>query len=68
MLAELRAVFMGLCLAWEQGYTNIILETDSLSVVSLLSDNNSFISTNNVLLKKCKDLLIRDWNVEVTYF
>lgn len=44
-----------------------MLETDSLSVVRLLSDNNNFSSTNLVLLEKCKDLLVRDWTVEVSH-
>lgn len=64
ILAELWAVFLGLHLAWECGYTNIIfLETDSLMVVGILSDNNQFRNTNLVLLQKCKDLVLRGWNV-----
>lgn len=60
MLTEPWVVFMGLHPAWKRGYTNIILEMDPLLVVSLLSDNDSFNSTNYVLIEKCKELLIRD--------
>lgn len=67
LLVKIWASFMGLQLAWERGYTNIILETDFKSVVSLLSDNDSSINTNHVLLEKCKELLTKGWTVEVSH-
>lgn len=38
--AELWAAQAGLQLAWEKGYKNIVLKTDSLEVYHLLSESN----------------------------
>lgn len=45
----------------------MILETDSLSVMQLLTGGNEQDSGHyNVLIGKCKDFLQRNWSVEVT--
>lgn len=67
LLAELWAVFVGLHLARERGYANVILEKDSLSSVEhLLSDNNISSNSNFVILEKYKKFLIKDWTIEAS--
>lgn len=64
--AELWAVFLGLNLAWHQGYRKVMLETYSSTIFNLLASSFQDTIGHNVLAISCKRLLERDWDIKVT--
>ena len=61
--AEIQMVRFGLSKAWDMGYKNIILETDSLIVVNMLTTNMVCLHLLSTLIDDCKKLLRRPWRV-----
>lgn len=66
ILAELWAIYIGLHLAWECGFMNI-LESDPLLLAQALSNHTPLNDTDSILLERCKELLRRDWMVQVSH-
>lgn len=54
-------------LAWGKRFKNIILETDSLSVIELLSDGDYINNPYHVFISKCKFRLQREWAVKISH-
>ncbi|KAK0598865.1 hypothetical protein LWI29_000173 [Acer saccharum] len=65
--AELWGMFEGLTMAWNAGVRRIIVETDSLDSVQLVSNvtnpNHPFFS----LIQSCKFMVDSDWNCVVKH-
>lgn len=57
--------FLGLHLAWEQGYISVILEIDSLLVRNFLTSAESPGLEHGILLNRCRSFLEQDWAEEV---
>lgn len=67
LLSELWVASLGLHQAWDHGFKSLVLETDCQKVVDLLTGNSSSVTTRNVLLNKYKELLGRNWSVEISH-
>lgn len=67
LVVELWGVLLGLDQAWERGYRRLILEIDSQEIVHMLSGASSGNTTNNYLIEGCKDILSRDWAIELSH-
>ena len=65
--AELWGVFEGLSLAWELGFKNIILETDSKCVIQLLSKGIQQSNVHASLIASILNLLRQDWVVNIVH-
>lgn len=63
--AELWSIVLGLELAWTDGYHNVIVESDSQSIVSQLNKISSEI--NNALGKRIRSFQARPWNLHFQY-
>lgn len=64
---ELWDLLLGLELAWAKGYKKVIIETDSKLAFWLVKRSDSRLGTSNVTIKKCLDLIAREWEVEVSH-
>ncbi|KAJ1385384.1 Ribonuclease H domain [Sesbania bispinosa] len=62
--AEFQAVFHCLHLAWERGFKDLIVESDSLDVIQTLQ-SGLLVSSDRCseVLSRIRNLLRRDWNV-----
>lgn len=65
--AELWVALIGLQLAWDNGYRKIILETDTKAMMQLLTNHSKARGINGVLLEKCKDLINREWDLQLKH-
>lgn len=65
LLEELWGILTGLELAWELGFRNILLESDSHNAVSLLTKNHSQTHLCRAILNSIKSYLQRNWRVQV---
>lgn len=65
--SELAAVCVGLKLAWEKGFRQIVFETDSTLVYSLITASEASPVQMNGLVVQCKQFLSRPWSVEVQH-
>lgn len=66
--AELWAVVTGLDLAWTLGLCQVILDTDSILVVGLITKSTTKSDSNNALITQVKEALAREWgNQRSTY-
>ncbi|KAK4284609.1 hypothetical protein QN277_001415 [Acacia crassicarpa] len=63
--AEQWAMIEGLTLSWDLGIRKLILESDALDLVQLLAEEAS--TSVNLLLLRIKELLQREWQVQVRY-
>ena len=65
--AELWGAYWSLYLGWQLGHRKIILELDSKCAVLLISHQVLEAHVCSSLLKAIKELLSRDWNVEICH-
>ena len=61
VVAELHALRMGLFLAWEEGYRDVIAEVDASLVLHLVKSANSSCHPLSSLIDDIRDLLNRNW-------
>ena len=60
MNAKLWRIFQGLPLALDQGYRKVIMESDSMAVVSAIINKDKTLNGNCVLICNLKKLLQRE--------
>ena len=65
--AELWGMFEGLSMAWNSGHRNIIVETDSLSIVQLLAKTPDPLHPLFSIIQSCNKLIYADWNCNVVH-
>nr|KYP57109.1 Putative ribonuclease H protein At1g65750 family [Cajanus cajan] len=65
--AELVAMWRGLTLCWERGYSHVCCQSDCLYVVQLLQQESSHYHRYAVLLDKIKELISRHWTCQVIH-
>lgn len=65
--AELWAAVTGLDLAWTLGLCQVILETDSILVVGLITRSTTKSDSNNALITQVKEALAREWEIIVQH-
>ncbi|XP_028782034.1 TMV resistance protein N-like [Neltuma alba] len=65
--AELWACLHGLKLAWDGGHRQVILESDSSSVLELISTHPDEHHDDFRLLKEIREMLDRDWEVQLQH-
>ena len=65
--AELRGLYQGLCLAWDNGIRQLQVEVDSLCVTRLVADNEIKPNVHASLIRGIKELLNRTWQVQVKH-
>jgi ribonuclease HI len=65
--AELWAITNGLKLAWSKGFRKIILESDSSLAVDLITKNKIFIDKNYNLIMQARELLAKEWDIQVRH-
>lgn len=65
--AELWAVVTGLDLAWTLGLCQVILDTDSILVVGLITKSTTKSDSNNALITQVKEALAREWEIRVQH-
>ena len=65
-VAELWGVWYGLNIAWHRGWRRLILESDSTSVVAVLSKRGGA-ARESRLLTHIRAILNRDWQVSITH-
>lgn len=59
-------MFDGLSLCWNKGFKHVILETDAQEVLQLFSSlNPSFSSLSVNLLHACRNLLTKEWDIQM---
>lgn len=56
-----------LTLAWDNGYKDVILETDSHIGVKLINNELSLTNYTGALVDICKHLIRSEWRVEIKY-
>lgn len=66
IVAELWAILKGLQLAWDRGYKQVILESDSKAGLSLIADAE-VVSTHFNLVKQIRDMMHRNWECELKH-
>ena len=66
IIAEIWGV-LGLKMVWEQGYKNIVLESDSKTLVKILPKKAITNSSIFMLHCQCQRILERDWTVEIRH-
>ncbi|XVF79300.1 hypothetical protein PTKIN_Ptkin14bG0210400 [Pterospermum kingtungense] len=66
-MAELWAVYYGLCLAWNEGYRFVILEVDSRTTQQLWLAGTCTVQEANNLWFQCVELLGRQWTVNIVH-
>ncbi|XP_028773622.1 uncharacterized protein LOC114730681 [Neltuma alba] len=67
LTAELQACLHGLKVAWDEGYRNVILESDATSAIELLSEDPNELHDDYVIIREARALLTREWNVKLSY-
>ncbi|CAN1799327.1 Putative ribonuclease H protein At1g65750, partial [Linum perenne] len=65
--AEITGIVLGLEKAWEMGVRDIVVQSDSLCAVRLLSSDDSLDHQHATIVSKYKKLLDRDWRVELKH-
>ncbi|KAK3220790.1 hypothetical protein Dsin_014760 [Dipteronia sinensis] len=63
--AELWGIFVGLKIIWKAGFKKVIIESDSQSIVALLSNDSP---TNNPLfsiIQACRSLINNEWSCNI---
>ena len=67
-MAELAVARQGLALTWDMGFKYIQLELDSNVVIMwLIEENVTYPSNMLQLLCDCRNLMERDWEVQVLH-
>ena len=67
-MAELAVARQGLALTWDMGFKYIQLELDSSVVIMWLTKENVTYPSNMLhLLCDCRNLMERDWEVQVLH-
>ena len=61
--AELKAIQLGLQIAWGKGFGKIIVETDSAEVFQILQSERE--ETENSTLEQIRALMDKDWEVKI---
>ena len=64
-IVELGAIRKGLLLAWNLGFKFIHLKIDSMTVLSLLTNNKDISQDVIPILCDCKNLMKRNWTVQL---
>lgn len=67
MKAELYAICQGLITAWDLGYRNVLVETDSLEAVHLIEEANSEHDAYGSLLADIRFLMQRNWSLNLIH-
>ncbi|CAN1837252.1 Putative ribonuclease H protein At1g65750 [Linum perenne] len=67
MRAELRAADIGLQLAWERGFKNVILELDSLAAVHSITGQSPLDSRHGPIIHHIQEMWDKDWQVRVVH-
>ncbi|MFQ6647284.1 hypothetical protein Gotur_020720 [Gossypium turneri] len=65
-MAKLWAILHGLEIAWQKGYTKVIIESDNKSVVDMLTDA-SVGSSSTTLVQRIKEECRRNWTVKIQH-
>ncbi|GLT51765.1 hypothetical protein SLA2020_251510 [Shorea laevis] len=65
--AEIYAILKALELAWQKGYRNIIIESDSLLAIHKINFGATHRDPYGNLVSRCRALLHRDWNCELQH-
>ncbi|XP_028785559.1 uncharacterized protein LOC114741452 [Neltuma alba] len=66
-MAELLGVMHGLQLCWERGYRKILLRSDCVSVLNLLSRGCEGDHPFNDIILDARMMMYRDWQVHLTF-
>ena len=66
-IAEIWGAFYALEMAWNRGFTSIILELDSLSAVHLLQGDLDPKHPYGTVIRRVKNLLQRSWLVRIQH-
>ncbi|OMO56897.1 reverse transcriptase [Corchorus capsularis] len=62
IVAELQALRLGLCLAWDEGFREIECEVDAKVVLDLIKEADTAFNPLGALIADIRDLLSRDWS------
>ncbi|KAF7843708.1 putative ribonuclease H protein At1g65750 family [Senna tora] len=65
--AELWGVSHGLEVAWSLGAKNLIVESDSVTVVDLVRKGHSELHPNGALLERINHWIMKEWDVKVSH-
>ena len=65
--AELFAIYYGLLLAWDRGFRDVFIESDSLLAVSKVNGDLRPTDQFYQIVRACKDLLSRTWRCRVVH-
>ena len=65
--AELWGIFEGISLAWRSGFRCVIVETDSLDAVKLISQDSTSNHPLYSIIQSCKSLIAADWDCRVKH-
>ena len=66
-IAKVWGAFYGLKLAWDKGLRNVLLEMDSTSAISLITDKVNPLHPFALVIKRVHDLIQRSWNVRIKH-
>ncbi|KAK5811264.1 hypothetical protein PVK06_026591 [Gossypium arboreum] len=64
---ELWAILHGLRIAWQKGYTKVIIESDNKSVVAMLTDVSIESSSLTTLVQRIKEECRGNWTVKIQH-
>lgn len=67
LLAELLAIYNGLRLGWQQGWRNVVCESDSLKAVDLNKKADLNFHSYAGVIWDIRVLLHQDWQVEIVH-
>ncbi|KAL5759738.1 hypothetical protein ACOSQ2_018576 [Xanthoceras sorbifolium] len=65
--AEIWAILFGINMAWSAGYRKVLVESDSLKVVSLIQFDCNANKPLWVMVQSCRRMLNRDWNYQLSH-
>lgn len=65
--SELFAIYVGLSLAWRNGYRDIVCETDSMMALNLIKDGVDLFHPHASILANIHKVMAQDWNVELIH-
>ena len=66
-IVEVWGAFCGLKLAWDRGLQNVLLEMDSTSAISLITDKVNPLHPFASVIKRVHDLIQSSWNVRIKH-
>ena len=65
--AEMWGLYLGLDMAWSEGLSHVIIESDSKVLIDMVTNNCKINGTIPSLVRRIQEILQRDWHTQVIH-